>query len=54
LKALSISLANSGVSLGKGLTFEELNVSIANGHIEFNDVSTILSRLYIVVPVYNL
>jgi hypothetical protein len=46
LEALTISLANSGISIRKGLKFEELALAVANGHISFDEVSNISDKTH--------
>ncbi|CEP11314.1 hypothetical protein [Parasitella parasitica] len=40
LSTLAISLANNGISIKESLIFEKLTVSVANGHIEFEGISS--------------
>ncbi|GAA5798005.1 hypothetical protein HPULCUR_003403 [Helicostylum pulchrum] len=37
LEVLDISLANSGVTLKKGLTFDQVAVAVANGYVDFSE-----------------
>lgn len=42
LNTLAISLSNAGINLKEGLTFENLAISVSNGHVEFEEVGGIL------------